>query len=67
VTRTATDLIAGRRMAAHYRSLADSLTRQEAEPVYAAMPIARGWLRNAAAFCRRAARAEEQDPEVPHG
>ena len=64
MSRTATELLRARSVANAYRVMAHSLDRETADPALRAMPLTQRILRQYAAIARRAAIAEEIDPEV---
>jgi len=65
VSRTAAELLTARALAGHYRAMARDIDQESREPELRAMPLTQRILRQYAAIARRAAIAEEVDPEPP--
>jgi hypothetical protein len=65
MSRTAAELIRARSVAHQYRDMARSIDVETADPKLRNMPLTIGILRHYARIVRRAAIAEELDPEVP--
>jgi hypothetical protein len=61
--RTAAELLTARALAGQYRDMAADIEREVREPKLRAMPLTQRILRQYAAIARRAALAEELDPE----
>lgn len=65
MSRTAAELIRARSVAQQYREMAHGIDKEAREPQFAGMPLTRGILAHYAHIARRAALAEELDPDVP--
>jgi hypothetical protein len=63
VSRTAAQLIAARQLAIQYREMAKGVEEDARDPKLRGKPVTQGILRNYAAIARRAAIAEELDPQ----